>query len=135
MFKFLRLLGALTVAASMAACGDVAAPSNSAAEDFADTLQPSGQAFKTFSVEKTGEMLVTLQSLTPRPVVGFVSLAVGSPSGSLCAPYSSYYIAQAAVGQQYSFPRIVKGSYCLWVGDTQSILPQAATFAVHFTHP
>lgn len=135
MFKFLRLLGALTIATSLAACGSVAAPSNSAAEDFADTLQPGGQMSKNFSVSKTGEMLVTLQSLNPRPVVGFVTLAVGSPVGTGCAPYGSYYVAQAAVGQQYSFPQIVKGSYCLWVADTQGILPQAATFAVRFTHP
>lgn len=135
MLKFLRLLGALTVATSLAACGSVAAPSNSAAEDFADTLQPGGQTSKNFSVDKTGEMLLTLQSLSPRPVVGFITLAVGSPAGTGCAPYTSYYVAQAAVGQQYTFPRIVKGSYCLWVADTQAILPQAASFAVHFTHP
>jgi len=133
--KFLRLLGTVTVAASLAACGSVAAPSNSTSEDFADTLQPGGQVSRNFSVSKTGEMTVTLQSLTPRPVVGFVTLAVGTPAGTSCAPYGSYYVAQAAVGQQYAFPQIVKGSYCLWVADTQAILPQAATFAVRFTHP
>lgn len=131
----LRLLGVAALAASLAACGSVSAPSNSTAEDFTDTLQPSGQTFKAFSVSKTGEMQITLQSLNPRPIVGFISLAVGSPVGSICSPYPAYYVTTAAVGQQYSFPQVVKGSYCVWVADANGVLTQPATFALRFTHP
>ena len=55
-------------------------------------------------------MQLTLLSLTPRPVVGFIALAIGQPVGTGCAPAAGYVVQQAAVGQQYPFPQISKGT-------------------------
>jgi len=80
-------------------------------------------------------MQMTLTSLTPRPVVGFIALAIGLPAGSLCSPMAGYIVSQAAVGQQYSFGQVVKGSYCLLVADANNVLTSNAAFTVRFTHP
>ena len=135
MLKLVRLLAAVAVAASLAACGGVNSPSTQATEDLSGTLDPQGQSFKTFSVSKTGEMQLTLQSLTPRPVIGFVSLAVGTPSGSICSPLLGYIVSQAAVGTPYSFPTIVKGSYCVIIADSNAILPAQVSWAIRLSHP
>lgn len=135
MLKLVRLLAAVAVAASLAACGGVNSPSTQATEDLSGTLDPQGQSFKTFSVSKTGEMQMTLQSLTPRPVVGFVSLAIGTPSGSVCSPLFGYIVSQAAVGTPYSFPTIVKGTYCVVIADSSAILSGQVSWTMRVSHP
>ena len=130
-----RLLATSGLALSLAACGSVTSPSQLTALDFTGTLDPLGQVSQTFSVSKTGEMQVTLQSLTPRPVVGFISIAVGLPAGALCQALSGYYISQTAIGQQYAFPQIAKGSYCLLILDGNAALTATASFSVHLLHP
>lgn len=135
MLKLVRLLAAIAVAASLAACGGVNSPSTQSTEDFSGTLDPQGQSFKTFTVSKTGEMQLTLQSLTPRPVLGFVSLGIGSPAGTVCQPLLGYLVSQAAVGTPYSFPTIVKGTYCVVIADANVILSSQVSWAVRLSHP
>jgi len=135
MLKLARLVAAVSFALSLAACGGVDSPSNATAEDFSGSLAPAGQVSRTFSVSKTGEMQVTLQSLTPRPVVGFVAIALGTPVGTDCAPALNYIVSQAAVGQQYSMGQIQKGSYCILVADSNAILTTTTAFSIHFLHP
>lgn len=135
MLKLVRLVAAVSFALSLAACGGVDSPSNATAEDFSGTLAPAGQASRTFSVSKTGEMQVTLQSLTPRPVVGFVAIALGTPIGTDCSPALNYIVSQAAVGQQYSMGQIQKGSYCILIADSNAILTTSTAFSIHFLHP
>ena len=130
-----RLAAVSCLAFSLAACGSVSSPSQLAAFDFSGTLAPLGQANQQFSVNKTGEMQLTLQSLAPRPVVGFVAVAIGLPSGSDCQPLGGYYLAQAAVGQQYAFPQITKGTYCVVIADANAILTATAFFTLHLLHP
>ncbi|HUR35267.1 MAG TPA: hypothetical protein VM032_15795 [Vicinamibacterales bacterium] len=135
MAKPIRLFAAALLTASMAACSGVSSPSTQATEEFSDTLAPLGQVSKPFSVSKTGEMQLTLKSLTPRPVVGFIALAIGVPNGSACSPIPGYVVSQAAVGQQYAFPQITKGAYCLLVADANGALTASATFTVSLSHP
>jgi hypothetical protein len=130
-----RLLAAIALALSMTACGGVDSPSSQTPVDFSGTLSPGGRQSTPFSVGKTGEMQLTLQTLNPRPVLGFLELAVGVPSGSDCAEIFGYIVAQAAVGQTYSFPQITKGSYCLLIADSGLVLTQPAAFNVHLLHP
>lgn len=133
--NFMRTLAALVAAVTLAGCGGVASPSTQTSQDYTDTLTTGAQVFQAFSVSKTGEMQVTLQSLSPRPVVGFIGLAIGIPNGSVCSPLSGYVVAQAPIGQANSFPTITKGSYCLLVGDFNSILAGSTTFTVRYSHP
>lgn len=135
MRKIVRLLGAAAMAASLAACSGVASPSSQTPDDFSGTLDPLGQASKNFSVSKTGEMQLTLQSLTPRPVVGFIAVAIGQPVGAVCQPFGGYYVSQAAVGQQYAFPQIQKGTYCMLIADANAILTTQVTFSMRLLHP
>jgi hypothetical protein len=135
MLKLVRAFAILSLAGSLAGCGGVDSPSSQTPEDFTDTLNPLGQVSKPFSVSKTGEMQFTLQSLTPRPVVGFIYIAVGVPVGTACSPQLGYIVSQAAVGQQYSFPSIFKGSYCLLIADANAVLTAPATFVVRLLHP
>jgi outer membrane lipoprotein SlyB len=135
MFKMARLLTAVAVAVSLAACGSVDSPSNEVSENFTGTVDPLGQASNTFSVSKTGEMQLTLLSLTPRPVVGFIALAIGQPVGTSCAPAAGYVVQQAAVGQQYAFPQISKGSYCVLVADANGVLTASAVYTLRLLHP
>ena len=130
-----RLAAVSCLAFSLAACGSVTSPSQLAAFDFSGTLVPLGQANQQFSVNKTGEMQLTLQSLTPRPVVGFVAVAIGLPAGTDCQPLGGYYLPQAAVGQQYAFPQISKGTYCLLIADANAALTATASFTLHLLHP
>jgi hypothetical protein len=135
MVKLARLASALSIAALLAACGGVSSPSSLTTEEFSGTLEPGGTATRPFSVSKTGEMQLTLRSLTPRPVVGFLALAIGIPAGDVCQPFSGYTIFQAAVGQQYGFPQIQKGSYCLLVADGNAVLTTTTTFSASLSHP
>lgn len=130
-----RLAMLCVVTCSLAACGSVTSPSQLTALDFAGSIDPLGSSFQTFSVGKTGEMQMTLQSLTPRPVVGFVTVAIGTPVGTACSPYTAYYVTQTAVGQQYAFPQVTKGSYCVLIADNNAVLTQSAAFSIHLLHP
>jgi hypothetical protein len=133
--RITRLFSVSMLLLCLSACGGVDSPSQLTTEDFNDALDPLGQVSKSFSVGKTGEMQLTLQSLNPRPVVGFISLAIGTPSGTTCSPLLGYIVSQAAIGQQYAFPQIVKGSYCLLVADANAALTSRATFSVRLAHP
>ena len=77
-----------TMLASLAALTAVLAGCNSptvadnATETFSGTVQPSqADAMKTFSVGATGEVIATLESLTPGALV---AVFFGQPSGSTC---------------------------------------------------
>lgn len=134
MLTMARLLGAVAVAASLAACSGVSSPSTQTQDTFSGTVDPVGQSSNNFSVGKTSEMSVTLVSLTPRPVLGFIGLAVGTPVGSGCAPYGAYTVTQAAIGQTYALGQVAKGSYCVLVIDGNGILTTTAAYAVRVVH-
>lgn len=134
MLKMARLIAAVAVAATLAACGGVDSPSTQLQENFTGTLDPLGQSSNNFTVGKTSEMSVTLVSLTPRPVIGFLGLAIGQPVGTVCSPYGVYVVAQAAVGQSYAFGQISKGSYCILVIDGNGILTSSTTYSVRVVH-
>jgi hypothetical protein len=130
-----RLLGALALAASIAACKGVTSPSSYPDDDLTGTIVPGGQNDKPFTVGSTGEMQMTLSSLSPAPVVGFMAVGVGQYVGSVCAPIGGYYAQQAPIGQQLSFPTITQGSYCMLIADANLALKQSATFRLHTKHP
>lgn len=135
MLKFSGALAALAFVLSLVACSSVNTPSSEITANYSDTLTPLGQVSTNFNTSKNGEMQMTLTSLTPRPVVGFIALAIGTPASGGCSPLIGYVVSQAAVGQQYSFGQINKGSYCLLVADPNGALTTNATFNVQYVHP
>ena len=44
-------------------------------------------------------------------------------------------ITQAAIGTQYAFPRIVKGSYCVLIADSNAILKTPVAWTLRLSHP
>jgi hypothetical protein len=133
--NMVRLLAALAAAAALAGCGSVDAPSNQVSETFTGTLSPASQVSHPFSVSKTGEMTLTLNSLTPRPVLGFITMAIGDQIADTCSPIFGYIVSQAGIGQPYSFPQITKGSYCVLVADANAVLTANAAYSVQLLHP
>ncbi len=119
----------------MAACHGVTSPSSYPDDNLTGTIQPGGEANKAFNVGSTGEMTMTLQSLAPAPQVGFLWMGVGQFAGSACSPIAGYYTTQAPLNQQFSFPTITQGSYCMFVSDGSSVLKQPATFTLNTKHP
>ena len=130
-----HLVGALALAASLAACKGVTSPSSYPDDDFTGTLAIAGQSDKPFSVGSTGEMQMTLVSLTPTPRLGFMWVGVGQYVGSVCSAIPGYYTTQAPIGQALSFPRITQGAYCMFISDGNSALTAPATFTLHTKHP
>ena len=134
MLKMARLLAAAVVATSLAACSGVSSPSSQTQDTFTGTVDPVGQSSSNFSVGKTSELSLTLVSLTPRPVLGFIGIAIGQPVTGGCSPYGAYVVAQAAIGQTYALGQMQKGSYCVLVIDGNGILTAAATYSVRVVH-
>ena len=134
MLTMARLLAAVAVAASLAACSGVSSPSTQTQDTFTGTVDPIGQSSNNFSVAKTSEMSITLLSLTPRPVLGFMGLAIGTPVTGGCSPYGAYVVGQAAIGQTYALGQVAKGSYCVLVIDGNGILTTTATYSVRVVH-
>jgi hypothetical protein len=131
-----RLVGALVVAATIAACHGVTSPSSYPDDDFSGTITPGTTQSKNFNVGSTGEIQMTLQTLSPRPVVGFLWIGVGQPAAGSCQPLLGYYTTQAPVGQGLqSFGTIQQGSYCMFVSDGNSILTQPTSFTLQTKHP
>jgi hypothetical protein len=135
MLKFSGALAALAFAVSLAACSSVNTPSSEITENYSGTLSPLGQVSTNFNASKNGELQMTLTSLTPRPVVGFIALAIGQPVNGGCSPLIGYVVSQAAIGQQYSFGQLNKGSYCLLVADPNGALTTDTVFNVQYVHP
>jgi hypothetical protein len=135
MRTFARLIGALALAASLAACHGVVSPSSYPDDNFTGTIAPGGQADKAFNVGSTGEMQMTLVSLSPQPQVGFLAIGVGQYVGGICSPIGGYYASQAPIGQQLSFSTIQQGAYCMLIADANLALKTSATFTINTKHP
>ncbi len=134
MLKMARLFAAAVVATSLASCSGISSPSTQTQDTFTGTVDPLGQSSSNFSVGKTSELSVTLVTLTPRPVLGFMGLAIGQPGAGGCSPFGAYVVAQAAVGQNYALGQMTKGNYCVLVIDGNGILTTPATYSVRVVH-
>jgi hypothetical protein len=129
------LIAALLFSGVIAGCSGVSSPSSYPDDNFTGTIQVGAEVDKAFTVKATGEMQMTLQSLTPAPVVGFLWMGVGQYVGSICSPLPGYYTTQAPINQQFSFSTIPTGSYCMFLSDGNGVLKQPAAFAVNTKHP
>jgi hypothetical protein len=114
------------------------APSGTGApvtETFIGTLQPSGEAFYSFSVPKAGVVSLTLISMTGAsiPADALFPIGIGTPVGQFC---SAGVDAAASPGltPQYSTTKAV-GVYCVKISDNNALLGAPASFALNITHP
>jgi len=127
----------LALAAVAAACGATpTTPSTATAvSQFAvSALAPGGTAASNFTIAGTSTVGVTLASVvsaaTGEVIPATLSLGIGTPSGSTCAPPAALD-ATAAVTAQIARP-LAAGTYCVTVTDAGS-LTEAATITVRIT--
>jgi hypothetical protein len=131
--RSIRLAAACIVAAVLAAaCGSVVSPDKNKNDVFSDTLDPGGSKVQNYSISKSGEYSITLDSLTPSVNV-FLTVVFGQSNGASCIPFSANSFSTA--GKQVLAGAIYPGSYCVAVIDATGTLPQSVTFSVTFSHP
>lgn len=130
----------VALVAGATGCGSEppAAPSRTGApvtETFVGTLQPSGEAFYSFSVPKAGTVSLTLTAMTGPsiPADALFPIGIGTPVGQFC---SAGVDAAAAPGStpQYTTNKDV-GVYCVKISDNNARLGAPASFALNITHP
>jgi hypothetical protein len=104
-------------------------------ETFIGTLQPSGEAFYSFSVPKAGTVSLTLTAMSGAsiPADALFPIGIGTPVGQFC---SAGVDAAAAPGltPQFTTTKDV-GVYCAKISDNNLRLGAPATFALNITHP
>ena len=132
-----RRLGiAVVVAVIAAACGGVVDPSKNQVETFTGTIQVGGLYFipQTFQITKTGEISVTVTSLTPAVASGtYFTVALGQSISGQCA--TAIQVQQfAVVGVAAINGPITPGSYCVVLGDS-GLFTVNEDFSVRVSHP
>src|SRR4051794_37379873 len=114
--------------------GGTTAPSTatSTTDSFNGALAPNGSLVFTFSVATTGNVAVTLTSVSP-PTISPLGLGVGPSSSGSCTIANSTSGAIAAGNPQLSAMEN-PGTYCVKVSDAGS-LAATSTVTVSVTHP
>ena len=135
-----RLVAACAAMLLGAGCDDATlpTPSNFSAipvtESFIGTLQPSGDAFYSFSMASAGNVSLTLISVTGAsvPADALFPLGIGSPVGVGCTA-SVDAAAKPGGSPQLTTPKN-SGVYCVRIADNAR-LGAPAQFVLNITHP
>jgi hypothetical protein len=132
-----RLGIALVLAALAAACG-VTDPSKNQVQTFTGTLQPStaatGQQTPNINVSKTGEIIITVTSLTPPVPLGtFFGVIFGQVVSNQCAVFSNNQFA--TVGTTAIDTQVTSGTWCIIIYDPRGIFTVPEDFVIKVSHP
>ena len=137
-FMLLRRLSGLGAAIALAvlvsACGGLIDPSKNTVETFSGTLTPGNAANHNYTLNKNGEVTVTMTSVVPPPANGALAVAIGTPSGNFCALLGNFYISTGVVNRPVDFGFLQKGQYCVQVFDP-GVLNVAVSYSGSFSHP
>jgi hypothetical protein len=98
-------------------------------ETFSSNLYPLGVVARTFAVSQSGNVTVTLASVTPAAAVGF---GLGIPNNNDCALNTSLITTPGAGADLSSAAEA--GTYCVRLFDTGQ-LPGRVLFDVKIVHP
>jgi len=102
-------------------------------ETFTGTVAVQGSDFHNFTVSAAGEVDITITAAGP-PSTIFVSLAVGTPSGTTCTPIPTATInTQAGAVPQLS-GTANPGTLCVIVSDVGNFTAPI-TYSVTVVHP
>jgi hypothetical protein len=141
--SLLILLGLALATAACSGSGGTSAITAPAATTVTDTLtgtvpftnyvQPFGVDFKTFTVNQTGPLAVTLTAAGP-PALIVMGLGLGTPGASSCSILpGDTTLAQASTTAQLSYGSLPAGSYCVQVFDVGSATAPI-TYSVTVSH-
>lgn len=138
LFRIHAIAGCLALLAA-GACSDT--PTNPSrpqglpvVETFTGTLQPSGTAFYSFSMSQSGNIALTLISMTGPSVPDDALFPVGisTPAGNGCPAPTDAAIRPGA-SPQHTVAKS-SGVYCVQISDNAR-LGAPATFVLNITHP
>ncbi len=126
---------ALALAALVSACGGVVDPSNNQTETFTGTIQPgSGNGdVKQVNITKSGEITVTVTSLTPTVPSGtFFVVGIGQSFSGQCSPIQANQFA--VVGSAAISGPVTPASYCVFILD-EGFFTVAEDYVMKVSHP
>lgn len=128
---------ALAVALVAAGCSHVIDPSQNKVETFTGTLKASsgtGQQTPNINVSSTGEVVVTVTSLTPSVPLGtFFGVILGQVVSNQCATFQNNQFS--TVGTAAIDNQITPGTWCIVIYDPRGIFTVDETFSVKVSHP
>ncbi len=116
-----------------ASCGGVIDPSKNTVTPFSGTLAPGAQVDHRFTVDKNGEVIVTMTSVAPTPSNGSIGVGLAQAVSTGCSPLSGY-ISSGVVNRQVQFGLLNKGQYCVLIFDP-GILTGSVSYAGTVSHP
>ncbi len=134
----LLVFGLLTAACSNSGNSSTTTPTATgpSTEIFAGTLPIQGSGFFSFTVGTTGQVSITLASLTtikPGPALSSVmGLGVGSPLGTDCSMTNSVTTAPALAAQLVN--SLTPAIYCTRIYDLGN-LTAPVNFTIRIVHP
>jgi len=128
---------ALALAAIAFACGGVVDPSKNQTETFTGTVQPGSGNFggpHTVNIAKSGEITVTVTSLTPTiPSGTFFIIGFGQSVSGQCS-LNIQVNRFAVVGSAAISGPISPGSYCVVIAD-EGLFTVAEDYMMKVSHP
>jgi hypothetical protein len=132
-----RFGAALALAAAVSACGGVVDPSKNQTETFTGTIQPGQGNYggpHTVNITKSGEITVTVTSLTPSVPGGtFFIIGFGQSVSGQCS--LTIQVNQfAIVGSAAISGPISPGSYCVVIAD-EGLFTVAEDYTLKVSHP
>ena len=129
----LRLLLSVSITAALlsVACG-ISTPSSNKVETVSGIIPVGGSDSKNFSNTKTGELQITVTTLSPSPSAS-LGLAIGQQITGTCSLIQNY-VASLVVNRVVEFGSLQKGDYCLYVYDT-GVLTAATAYTAKISHP
>jgi len=126
----LRIVGAVVLAAGLAAGCSVTSPSDLTQQTFTGTVSPGGNAQFVFTQNKTGEFIAKLTAIAPDSGATLGG-QYGSPVSNGCAVIGNNPLG--GVNTEFFDITLPAGSYCFQVYDSGT-LPRAQTFTLLIEH-
>ena len=131
-----HLAVAFVIAVSLAACGGVTDPSQNQKESFPGTIshgQGNVVSFP-FSVSKTGELTITVTTMTPTiPTSTYFGVGFGTGVSNSCQPIQFNQVATVGAAAISGYP-VTPGSYCAFLID-EGFFTTTETFTMVVSHP
>ena len=126
---------AFLIAVSLAACGGVTDPSQNTQTPFSGTLNPGGPINSWgFSVSKSGELSITVTTMTPViPTSTYFEVGFGNSISGSCQPLQANQYAIVGAAAISGYP-VTPGAYCAFIVD-EGFFTKAETYTMVVSHP
>lgn len=125
---------AFLIAVSLAACGGVTDPSQNTQTPFSGTLNLGQINSFGFSVSKSGELSITVTTMTPViPTSTYFEVGFGNSISGSCQPLQANQYAIVGAAAISGYP-VTPGAYCAFIAD-EGLFTKAETYTMVVSHP